>query len=196
MECHVCLWDFSTRDGKHLKISLILLSEAFFVHEASIPWTQILSPVCPPTLATYSVAKKHLLPFFSFWRHSSCSVLLLNEAMFYQLHFSDLQILVAALSQSSHHQPLPVFPPPQNTQAFQLGQSSCSRGQCWSGTHLVEAKAKPNQNTYTKKEKNQYPFYFTGAFVHSLNHQQFLMWLAAESHEELFRYNWEKAELE
>lgn len=35
-----------------------------------------------------------------------------------------------------------------------------------------------------------------GFFVHSLNRQQFLMWLAAESHEELFRYNWEGAELE
>lgn len=47
-----------------------------------------------------------------------------------------------------------------------------------------------------RKRKNQNPFYFTGGFVHNLNHQQFLMWLAAESHEELFRYNWKKAELE
>lgn len=94
-------------------------------------------------------------PFsFSFCRHSSCSVLLLNEAMFYQLRFPDLHILVAALSQSSHHQPLPVSPLPNNTQAFLLGQSSCSWGQYWSGTDLVEAKSKTYQNTYTKKKKN------------------------------------------
>lgn len=118
----------------------------------------------PQIVLQPSLGSQTTSPFsFSFCRHSSCSVLLLNEAMFYQLRFPDVQILVAALSQRSHHQPLPVSPLPNNTQAFQLGQSSCSWGQCWSGTDLVEAKSKANQNTYTKKKKTK-SFLLYGVF--------------------------------
>lgn len=72
------------------------------------------------------------------WRHSSCSVLPLNGAMFDWLRFTDLQILVAVLSQSSHHQPLPAFPPGHTTLGpFSWANNAVPGGHADWGTDVV-----------------------------------------------------------
>lgn len=106
--------------------------------------------------------------------------------MFYQLWFTDLQILVAMLPQSSHHQPLPAVPPCHTTLApFTWASAVVSSGCDGWGTDLVEINCKNKKNktkqnkTKKKREENKILPILQAILFLVFNLQQFPMRLAA-----------------
>lgn len=115
-----------------------------------------LHPSPSPSLSSspgegHTLQSNNIPLFFYFWKHSSCSVLLLNEAMFYWLWFTDLQILVATLSQSSHHQPLPAFPFCHTTLgSFSWANAVVPRSHADWGTDVVKINCINSNNNNNK----------------------------------------------